>query len=101
MVENNQWIVGTPDDCIAGINRLLEASDGFGGLLIRVEDWAPREKVLRSYELLARYVMPQFQGSLEGIETSNRWASQVKDTLQSNRKAGLQAATEAYFAKRG
>jgi limonene 1,2-monooxygenase len=101
MVENSQWIVGTPDDCIAGINRLLEASDGFGGLLIRVEDWAPREKVLRSYELLARYVMPQFQGSLEGIETSNRWASQVKDTLQSNRKAGLQAATNAYFAKRG
>lgn len=100
MVENNQWIVGTPDDCIAGINRLLEASDGFGGLLIRVEDWAPREKVLRSYELLARYVMPQFQGSLEGIQTSNRWASEVKDTLQANRKAGLQAATDAFLAQR-
>jgi limonene 1,2-monooxygenase len=100
MVERNQWIVGTPDDCVAGINRLLEASGGFGGLLIRVEDWAPRDKILRSYELLARYVMPQFQGSLVGIETSNRWASQIKDTLQVNRRAGLQAATEAYFAKR-
>ena len=101
MVERNQWIVGTPDDCVAGINRLLEASGGFGGLLIRVEDWAPRDKIHRSYELLARYVMPQFQGSLVGIETSNRWASQVKDTLQANRQAGLQAATDAYFARRG
>jgi limonene 1,2-monooxygenase len=101
MVERNQWIVGTPDDCIAGINRLLEASGGFGGLLIRVEDWAPRDKIHRSYELLARYVMPQFQGSLVGIETSNRWASQVKDTLQVNRRAGLQAATDAYLTRRG
>lgn len=101
MVERNQWIVGTPDDCVAGINRLLEASGGFGGLLIRVEDWAPRDKIHRSYELLARYVMPQFQGSLVGIESSNRWASQVKNTLQVNRRAGLQSATDAYFARRG
>ena len=96
MTENNQWIVGTPDDCIAGINRLLEASGGFGGLLIRVEDWAPREKILKSYELLARYVMPQFQGSLIGIQTSNKWAADIKDSLQVNRKAALQAAEIAY-----
>ena len=39
MVEHNQWIVGTPDDCVAGIARLQEASGGFGGLLLRAEDW--------------------------------------------------------------
>ncbi len=100
MSENNQWIVGTPDDCIAGIERLLEASGGFGGLLIRVEDWAPRDKILRSYELLARYVMPKFQGSLVGIETSNQWAAQIKDDLQVNRRLGLETATKAYLAGR-
>ncbi len=100
MAENNQWIVGTPDDCIAGIERLLEASGGFGGLLIRVEDWAPREKILRSYELLARYVMPKFQGSLLGIEASNNWAAQIKDELQVNRRAGLDAATQSYLSRR-
>ncbi|GIS82397.1 MAG: hypothetical protein CM1200mP15_10290 [Dehalococcoidia bacterium] len=61
-------------------------------MLIRVEDWAPREKILKSYELLARYVMPQFQGSLVGIQTSNQWAADIKDSLQVNRKAALQAA---------
>jgi limonene 1,2-monooxygenase len=100
MVENNQWIVGTPDDCIAGIERLQEISGGFGTFMIRVEDWAPREKILRSYELLARYVMPHFQGSLAGIVTSNQWAAARKDSLQTNRVAGLRAATDSYYASR-
>ena len=62
MVDHNQWIVGTPDDCIAGIERLQEITGGFGKFMIRVEDWAPRDKIHRSYELLARYVMPHFRG---------------------------------------
>ncbi len=101
MVENNQWIVGTPDDCIAGIERLQEMSGGFGSFMIRVEDWASREKVMKSYELLARYVMPRFQGSLAGIHASSRWASNIKDELQVNRRAAIQRATETYDATRG
>ena len=100
MVENNQWIVGTPDDCIEGIERLQEMSGGFGSFMVRVEDWAPREKVLKSYELLARYVMPRFQGSLAGIQASNRWASEIKDTLQTHRRAAIQRATDTYDASR-
>ncbi len=96
MSENHQWIVGTPDDCIAEINRLQEMSGGFGTFMIRVEDWASREKVNRSYELLARYVMPQFQGSLAGIKTSNQWVKNMKETLEVNRVAGLQRATDSY-----
>jgi limonene 1,2-monooxygenase len=100
MVERNQWIIGTPEDCIAGIERLQELSGGFGGLLIRVEDWATREKTLHSYELFARYVMPRFQGSLAGIQVSNRWASERKDALQVDRLAGLKRATDAYYSQR-
>jgi limonene 1,2-monooxygenase len=100
MVEHNQWIVGTPDDCIARIEHLQEISGGFGGFMVRVEDWATREKTLHSYELLARYVMPRFQGSLAGIQTSNQWASERKDALQANRIAGLKHATESYYGQR-
>lgn len=99
MIENHLWIVGTPDDCIAGIERLQEISGGFGGFLIRVEDWAPREKILRSYELLARYVMPRFQGTLVGITTSNRWASEKKGELQALRLASLKQADTSYYAR--
>jgi limonene 1,2-monooxygenase len=100
MVERNQWIIGTPDDCIAGIERLQEMSGGFGGFLVRVEDWATREQVRHSYELLARYVMPRFQGSLVGIQASNHWASIRKEDLHANRLAGLKRATEAYYGQR-
>ena len=100
MAEHNQWIVGTPDDCIAGIQRLQELSGGFGKFMVRVEDWAPRAKVLNSYELLARYVMPQFQGSLAGITASSQWARSKREELQVNRLAGLKAATDSYYTRR-
>jgi len=99
MVERNQWIIGTPDDCIAGIERLQEMSGGFGGFMVRVEDWARRDKTLHSYELLARYVMPHFQGSLVGIHASNQWARDRKQVLHENRIAGLKRANDTYFAR--
>ncbi|MED5404968.1 MAG: LLM class flavin-dependent oxidoreductase [Chloroflexota bacterium] len=100
MVDHNQWIVGTPDDCIAGIERLQELTGGFGKFMMRVEDWAPRDKIHRSYELLARYVMPYFQGSLQGIQTSNEWASERREALQANRYVGIKAATDRFDASR-
>jgi limonene 1,2-monooxygenase len=100
MVERNQWIIGTPDDCIAGIKRLQEMSGGFGGFMVRVEDWARRDQTLHSYELLARYVMPQFQGSLQGITASNQWASGQSEALHAKAIAGLKQATDSYFVRR-
>jgi limonene 1,2-monooxygenase len=100
MMDHNQWIIGTPDDCIAAIERLQEISGGFGGFLVRVEDWVSREKRLRSYELMARYVMPHYQGSLVGIEASSQWASERKEALHESRLAGLKQATEAYYVQR-
>ncbi len=99
MIDNNQWIIGTPDDCIATIDRLQEMSGGFGGFLVRVEDWVSREKRMHSYELMARYVMPRYQGSLVGIEASRQWASERKEALHANRIAGLKHATDSYYAK--
>ncbi len=99
MVDNNQWIVGTPDDAIAAIERLQESSGGFGGLLARAEDWTTRENLRHSYELFARYVMPRFQGSLTGIVDSNTRFSAMREALQGNRRAGLQRATDDYLAR--
>ena len=101
MSESKQWIVGTPDDCIAAIEELQEMSGGFGRLMIRVEDWTTREKNDRSYEMVARYVMPHFNGSLDGIMASNSLVRDRKETLKANQLAGLQRATDAYDQSRG
>jgi limonene 1,2-monooxygenase len=96
MVETGAWVIGTPDDAIAAIERLQERSGGFGGLMITGTDWAPREKALRSYELLARHVMPRFQGSLAGIEASNAIARERARITGEERAAAVEGAQVAY-----
>ena len=65
-IRNDSMLVGSPDDAIAMIERLLESSGGFGGLLFVVNEWTDRRRTLESYELFARYVAPHFQGALAG-----------------------------------
>ena len=96
MVDNGWWIVGTPDDCIEGIKKLGEQSGGFGGFLVQAIDWAPREKILLSFELLARYVMPQFQGSVVSTAASSRWTAERKEVLGSGRTRAIERAQKVY-----
>ena len=73
LAERDNALIGTPDDAIAKIRTLREAT-GVGGLLITVKEWASREAVRRSFELFARYVMPEFQGSLLGLRAAEEVA---------------------------
>jgi limonene 1,2-monooxygenase len=100
MADAGYWIVGTPDDCIEGIRRLDEQSGGYGGFMVQTVDWAPRDKMLHSYELLARYVMPQFQGSVLSTAASNRWARERRDTLMAGRTRAIEQARQDYAASR-
>jgi limonene 1,2-monooxygenase len=96
-VEVGEWIVGTPDDCIETIKRLDERSGGFGGFLVGfTQDLAPRDKVLRSYELMARYVMPYFQDSLAGLHVSNQWARTRADATRESMTQAVERAKQAY-----
>ena len=38
--------------------------------MVLANDWAPREATLRSYELIARYVMPELRGHLAPLRAS-------------------------------
>ena len=81
-VKSGSTLVGSPDTVAAGIERLIEYSQGgFGGLMFRAHDWADREQTWRSYELFARYVMPRFQGSLTTVQASQDWAISNRKTI--------------------
>jgi limonene 1,2-monooxygenase len=100
MADAGYWFVGTPDDCIEGIKQLEEKSGGYGGFLVQTVDWAPRDKMLHSYELLARYVMPQFQGSVLSTEASNHWARERRDGLMAGRTRAIERARQDYAASK-
>jgi limonene 1,2-monooxygenase len=92
MNERRSWCIGTPDDLIATIERLDEQSGGFGGLLVTSVDWATREQIMHSYELIARYVKPRFQGSLVSLAASEDDARRLADDVN---KARVEATTRA------
>lgn len=95
-VEKGVWVVGTPDDLIAKINDLEKESGGIGGIMFQVTEWGTREQVLHSYELIARYVIPQFNGSLKNLEKSQLWSSNMKDRLATIRQSVLDKAKTDY-----
>jgi alkanesulfonate monooxygenase SsuD/methylene tetrahydromethanopterin reductase-like flavin-dependent oxidoreductase (luciferase family) len=66
--ERRDWIIGTPDDAIAHIERLQKETGGFGGLMLTSHEWTGSEKIRRSLELFARYVIPHFRGHSRGYQ---------------------------------
>ncbi|GIS93163.1 MAG: monooxygenase [Dehalococcoidia bacterium] len=98
MVEHNQWIVGTPDDVTPGDRTTSGSQRRFWRPAPKGRRLGPRDKLHRSYELFARYVMPKYQGSLTGIIDSQQRSASMKDALQANRRAGLKRATDSYLA---
>ncbi len=93
-------IIGTPDDAITSIKRLQEISGGFGGMLALVHEWASQERTLHSFELLARYVMPQFQDSLSWIDRSAQWTGETKGALMDGAKMAVMKAIGDHAAAR-
>ena len=90
------WCIGTPDDLVESINRLDRESGGFGGLLIQSVDWATREQVMHSWELIARYVKPQFQGSLVSLKASQADAERTAQQVRELRDGAVAKARESY-----
>lgn len=94
-IEQGGAIVGTPDDAIAGIERLLEMTGGFGGFLARAHEWGTWEQTVRSYELFSRYVIPHFRGQLDAKRSSQEFVAATPDAKISR------AAVEKAFSDAG
>ena len=85
-------VIGTPDDMIAQIERLERQSGGFGVFLDMAHNWADFEQTKRSYELIARYVMPRFDGRGGRQDEAYRWAMAKKPVLAERRQQGIDKA---------
>ncbi len=96
MNDSGMWCIGTPDDLVESILKLDEQSGGFGGFMVQATEFGNREQVLRSYELIARYVMPKFQGTTTSLKASQQWASDNKVELMETRKKSIDKAADQY-----
>ncbi len=72
--ETGLGTVGTPDDAVEQIERLVKQSNGgFGAYLQLAHDWANPQAKFRSFELFARHVAPKFQGQHHStVDAKNR-----------------------------
>jgi limonene 1,2-monooxygenase len=62
LTDNSMAVIGDPDDAIRHIEKLLKGSGGFGTYLELAHNWADFDATLEHYELMARYVVPHFNG---------------------------------------
>ena len=105
-------VIGTPRDLVERIEKMIDVTGGFGTAIGFVHDWANRADTLNSWDLVARYVMPEVNGMLDNYRESNKFVIENRDTwmragaaimskIQENKRAAeaMQAAAGAGPAK--
>jgi len=101
LVANGMAVVGTPDDAIAQIERLQQQSGGFGAFLTLDTNWAEWDDKKKSYELIARYVMPKFQGLNGSREASLGWARDNRPRFIGEAQAAVGARVAQHIQQKG
>ncbi len=93
MVESGRAVIGTPEDAVVQLERLMKQTGGFGCFLHLATNWADFEATKKSYELFARYVVPRFHRANEARDASLQWAT---DNSEEFIGAAIKAAMEMF-----
>lgn len=99
-VDSGAACIGTPDDAIGFIERLLQGTGGFGVIMELAHNWADWEATKRHYELMARYVHPHFQRSREWRRESYAYAKEHHADFTGQAGAAVQAEIDRRAARR-
>ena len=104
-------VIGTPDDLVAMIHRIMELTGGFGCVVGFVHDWANRENTRRSWDMVARYVVPEVNGLLDDYRDSYRFVNESRETwtraseavmskIQQNERAAQVMESQGYAGEK-
>jgi limonene 1,2-monooxygenase len=86
--------IGTPDDLVKTIKNLMEVSGGVGTIVGFVYDWANPENTRRSWDMVARYVVPELNGYLAGLRKSQQFVINNRAVFDRSREAVMAKITE-------
>jgi limonene 1,2-monooxygenase len=89
-------VIGTVEDAIDQVARLQAQSKGFGTFLLMGHEWADTAATRHSYELIARYVAPRFQGTAESLTASRDWAAESRPEFIGAAGAAVMSAIEKH-----
>ena len=98
-IENKILLIGTPEDAIREIERIDEITGGFGVFLMFANNFVPWEAAKKSYELMARYVIPYFRQSNNLRQKSYDVAKNIHERLQTDFNEAVKAADSDYKEK--
>lgn len=95
-------VIGTVDDAVAQIDRLVKQSNGgFGCYMLLAHEWANPLATHRSYELIAQHVFPQFQGQAWSTAEARARARSSRPEMAAEHLRAVEAASARYRAEVG
>jgi limonene 1,2-monooxygenase len=101
VIDSGYAVIGTPDDCVAQIQRLQAQSGGFGCFLQMDTPWADWAETKRSYELMARYVIPKVNNLNAGRLASEQWVRDNHKKFQGELQSAVAAKLAQHAAEKG
>jgi limonene 1,2-monooxygenase len=85
--DNAVGVIGTPDDLVQRIRDLYELTGGFGVVIGFIHDWANVQDTHRSWDLIARHVVPEIKGMITPLRESQRHVIENRDSFERAREA--------------
>jgi len=80
--EQSAAVIGTPDDLIETITKMSKLTGGFGTVIGFVHDWANPANTSNSWDLLARYVIPEVNGLLDSFRESEAYVQKNRTVFE-------------------
>ena len=101
MIASGLAVIGTPDDAVAQIERLHVQSGGFGCFLQMAHNWADWAQTKRSYELVARCVMPKVQDLNVNRDASYSWVGSNAPVFMDQARAAVGMRIAQHIQEKG
>jgi len=99
MIASGMAVIGTPDDAVAQLERLERQSGGYGCFLQLAHEWANERATHKSYELIARHVMPRFQHTNDLREKSLTYAIENRARIMSEAGGAIMKEIQKHAAE--
>jgi len=101
LMSSHMAVIGTPDDAVAQIKRLQAQSGGFGTLVLFAHNWADWAETKRSYEMFARFVMPQVDDMVDNRAVSEAECRANRPELAGQIGAAIQDRIQRHIDEHG